>query len=32
VGPEGITFFYTYRPVEVRRSEPQLAGQATFAQ
>ena len=32
VGPDGITFFYTYRPVEVRRSEPQLAGLATFAQ
>jgi len=32
VGPDGITFFYTYRPVETRRSEPQLAGHATFAQ
>ena len=32
VGPDGITFFYTYRPVEVRRREPQLAGYATLAE
>ena len=32
VGPDGITFFYTYRPVEPRRSEPQFAGHAIFAQ
>ncbi len=32
VGPDGITFFYTYRPVEVRPREPQLAGYATLAE
>jgi quercetin dioxygenase-like cupin family protein len=32
VGPDGITFFYTYRPVEVPRGQPQRAGRATFAQ
>lgn len=32
VGPAGVTFFYTYRPVEIRRGEPQLAGHAVLAQ
>jgi uncharacterized RmlC-like cupin family protein len=26
VGPEGVVFFYTYRPVEVRRGDHGLAG------
>ena len=31
VGPDGCTFLYTFRPVEVKAGAPQIAGSATFA-
>jgi mannose-6-phosphate isomerase-like protein (cupin superfamily) len=32
VGRDGITFFYTYRPVETRHRQPRLAGHTILAQ
>ena len=32
VGPDGCVFFYTFRPIEMRSGEPQLAGAATLAE